>query len=138
MQAEYFTLEELKQQYEDLVRAYQENKSPPPGTTQDDLKELQLRAQLAEDTFKASFGDRLDQTPGVLALPVDCAVKIMLQWASALLPRNHDDQSTGPQESYDDVVTCSSRIRELTSEFERNDGNGMNRSSPWPFVRKLK
>lgn len=131
-------MDELKKQYEDLLRAYKDNQNPPTGTTREDLEDLKRKAELAEETFRASFGDKLAQTPGLLSFPIELAVATMLQWASTLLPPAQGIHSVGKEEFYNDIAACSSRLRELTSETEVNDRNTSRQTSPWPFVRKLK
>lgn len=138
IQAEYFTIEELKRQYEDLLRAYQENKSPPAHTKQEDLEELERRARLAEETFKASFGVKLQQNPSLLRSSIEYAVTTMLQWASSSLPRDRNVHTNETRETHNDITACSARIRELTSEADDSEMRIANQTSPWPFVRKLK
>ncbi|KAJ4353987.1 uncharacterized protein N0V89_005719 [Didymosphaeria variabile] len=136
VEGEIFSMEELKKQYGEMLRTYQESKSPPEDLRGEELADLQRRAKIARDTFGASFRERLEQRPDLLALPINQAVQTMLQWASQLLPQHSAGQTTRVYETYSDIANCSSRIRELTSEVQTLETQGP--KIPWPFVRKLR
>jgi hypothetical protein len=136
VEAEIFSMDDLKKQYEDMLRVYQQAQSPPAEIQGDELANLRRRAKIAEDTFEASFEGRFKQRPGLLTLPVNQAVETMLQWASQLLPQHRADQTSRISEIYSDIATCSVRIRELTSEVREMETLGP--KIPWPFVRKLR
>lgn len=133
-------MDELKKQFEELLRAYRDYQSLPRnsrGRDEDDeddndRRRLQRTADLARETFRASFRERLEQTPTVLSsMPFEHAVGTMVEWASQLLPRQ------GRQESFSTVEGCSSRLRELTSESDEFLPNGASRTC-WPFIQKLR
>ncbi|RYO81753.1 hypothetical protein DL764_009715 [Monosporascus ibericus] len=136
---DYFPLDELKKQFEELLRAYRDYQSPPRnsrGRDEDDEddnnRRLQRKADLAGETLRASFRERLEQTPTVLSsMPFDHAVETMMEWASQLLPRQ------GGQESFSTLEGCSSRLRELSSESDESLPNGGSRTC-WPFIQKLR
>lgn len=133
IESEYFTIEDLKKQYEELLGAYQQNKNLPPGTSYEDAESLRRKAQLAEDTFKASFGRRPRGLHNILTLQLDVAVEKMLEWALEVLPRSHRTRET-----FDDIARCCSRIQELTSEIATVPGERIDQNCPWPFVRKIR
>ncbi|CAO2651427.1 Nn.00g039970.m01.CDS01 [Neocucurbitaria sp. VM-36] len=137
---DYFSLKELKKQFEELLRAYRDYESLPEnernrnGDDEDDndRKRLQKTAQLAGETFRASFREKLEQKPTVLStMAFKPAVVTMVQWASQLLPPQ------GGQESFNTVEECSSRLRELTSEPHESSPH---EESPtcWPFIQKIR
>jgi hypothetical protein len=137
---DYFTLDDLKIQFEELLRAYRDYQELPRSSRgRDDGEEedsnrrrLQRKADLASETFRASFREKLRQTPTVLSsMPFVRAVQTMMQWASQLIPRQ------GGREVFRTVEGCSSRLRELTSETNDPLHDG---ESPtcWPFIRKLR
>ncbi|RYP01347.1 hypothetical protein DL765_010864 [Monosporascus sp. GIB2] len=136
---DYFPLDELKRQFEELLRAYRDYQSLPRnsgGRVEDDEdghnRRLQRKADLAKETLRASFRERLEQTPTVLfSMPFEHAVETMVEWASQLLPRQ------GGQESFRTVEECSSRLRELSSESGDSLPNGESRTC-WPFIQKLR
>lgn len=133
-------MDELKKQFEELLRAYRDYQSLPRDSTvrdeededDNDRRRLQRKADLARETFRASFRQRLEQTPTVLSsMPFEHAVGTMVEWASQLLPRQ------GEQESFSTLEGCSSRLRELTSESDDSLLNGASRAC-WPFIQKLR
>jgi hypothetical protein len=133
-------LGELKKQFEELLRAYRDYQSLPRnsrGRDEDDeddndRRRLQRKADLARETFRASFRERLEQTPTVLSsMLFEHAVGTMVEWASQLLPQQEG------QESFSTVEGCSSRLRELTSESDDSLPNGVSRAC-WPFIQKLR
>ncbi|KAF2462919.1 uncharacterized protein BDR25DRAFT_298822 [Lindgomyces ingoldianus] len=136
---DYFPLDELKKQFEELLRAYRDYQSLPrnsSGGNEDDENDndrrLQNKADLARETFRASFRDRLEQMPTVLSsMPFENAVGMMVEWASQLLPQQ------GGQESFSTVEGCSARLRELTSESDDSLSNAESRTC-WPFIQKLR
>ncbi|RYO90874.1 hypothetical protein DL766_001625 [Monosporascus sp. MC13-8B] len=140
IQVDYFPLDELKRQFEELLRAYRDYQSLPGnsrGRDEDDeddnnRRRLQRKADLAKGTLRASFKERLEQTPSVLSsMPFEHAVETMVEWASQLLPRQ------GGQESFRTVEGCSARLRELSSESDDSLPNGGSRPC-WPFIQKLR
>lgn len=136
MEAEIFSIEELKKQYEDMLQTYQQSQSLPADLQEQDLAELRRMAEIAKYTFEASFKGRLEHRPDLLALPIDLAVETMLQWASQLLPQHNASPTSRIHETYSDIATCSLRIRELTSEVREMETQGP--KIPWPYVRKLR
>ncbi|KAF2688370.1 hypothetical protein K458DRAFT_414140 [Lentithecium fluviatile CBS 122367] len=140
VKVDYFPLDELKKQFEELLTAYRDYQSLPPrnsrggtenGEDDNDRRTLQRKADLAGQTFRASFRERLEQTPTVLSsMPFGHAVGTMVEWASLLLPQQ------GRQESFSTIEGCSSRLRELTSESDDSLPSGVSRTC-WPFIQKL-
>ena len=133
-------MDELKRQFEELLRAYRDyqlslrnSRGRDEGDeNENDRIRLQRTADLARDTFRASFRERLEQTPTVLSsMPFQHAVRTMVEWTSQLLPPQ------GRQESFSTVTACSSRLRELTSESDDFLPNGVSRTC-WPFIQKLR
>jgi GTPase SAR1 family protein len=137
---DYFTLDELKKQFEELLNAYREHRSPQSNSRDNtgrdenntDRTRSQEKANLAEETFKASFGERLRQDDPILStVPFERAVETMVEWASQLLP-----QEIG-QESFSTMEECSSRLRALVSESDSPLADGQSRAR-WPFIRKMR
>lgn len=133
-------MDELKIQFEELLRAYRDYQLLPRNSrsTEEDEEDesertrLQNKANLARDTFRASFGERLDQMPTVLSsLPFEQAVETMVEWTSQILPRRE------MQESFSTVEGCSTRLRELGSESDGPSPNGASQVY-WPFIHKLR
>jgi hypothetical protein len=137
---DYFSVDELKQQYEELLRAHRDFKLLPKGqsngedsdTTDNDKQRLQKKSALATATFEASFGERLKEMPGILlSTPFEPAIARMVDWASQVLPHQ------AAQNTFSTIEECSSWSRELVSETDRATSNGNVRKS-WPFIQKVR
>ncbi|KAF3031928.1 hypothetical protein E8E12_002110 [Didymella heteroderae] len=90
---EFFTVDELKKQIEELLRAYRDFHSKHGSADyKDDCedsigKALEKKAILAAETFKAMFTEKLANRPDVLSsLDFKHAVCTMVEWVSQLLP----------------------------------------------------
>ncbi|KAJ4310045.1 hypothetical protein N0V94_008631 [Neodidymelliopsis sp. IMI 364377] len=102
------------------------------GKDDDDARELEKKATLAEETFEASFRTRLASMPTLLSsMPFDKAVETLTGWASLLLPRQKG------KETFRTVAACSSRLRELTSETNDSCLSDQGTRTSWPFIQKL-
>ncbi|KAJ4363421.1 hypothetical protein N0V83_009714 [Neocucurbitaria cava] len=133
---DYFPLDELKKQFEELLRAHRDYALLPTNASDDEddneRKILEEKARLASETFRASFRERLEQTPSVLStMPFKRAIETMVEWASHQLP-----QQSG-QESFNTVEGCSSRLRDLTSEPHDFLPYESSRTC-WPFIQKIR
>jgi hypothetical protein len=132
---DYFTPEELKQQYDELLRAYRQNATSATETmSADERDDLQKRADLAINTFRASFRRRLNENPSILlSTPLGDALDSMMTWVSQILAQQggnrRDSQS---RETFRNAEQCSSRLKALTSEADEAG------PSFWPFIRKIK
>ncbi|KAH6642927.1 hypothetical protein C7974DRAFT_301862 [Boeremia exigua] len=137
---DYFTLDELRRQFEELLRAYRDYEELPETAkskggnkeAQSVNKVLEKKANLATQTFSAIFKAKLGNEPTVLSTMVfERAINLMVGWAEDLLPRTND------QESFNTDEQCSSRLRELTSESDARATNGATQNQ-WPLIRKLR
>ncbi|KAF2108978.1 hypothetical protein BDV96DRAFT_652220 [Lophiotrema nucula] len=136
IEVDYFTLEELRTQFQQLLRAYREHQSADgSGMTTEERDDLKRRADLAISTFNASFRENLHSTPGVLtALPFDHAIETLMDWTTQILGRPAGaGRGSASRESFENTGECSDRLQLLTSEFEERD-----RACLWPFIRKIK
>ena len=129
----------MSNQVEELLRACRDYQVllADPSQSQDieadeERKSLQSKARIAEDTFKAIFGDELKRFPTVLTtMPFELAMTTMISWISRVLP------GQGGLEKFHDIEALSSRLRELSSKSE----DGPTDPSPrvhWPFIRDLR
>lgn len=138
IQVDYFPLDELKKQFEELLQAYRDyeslyqnpNRRARDDEEDNDRRRSQRKAELAKETFKASFGHRLEQTPTLLSsMTFAHAIHTMLEWASQLVPHERS------RESFDTVDQCSARLRGLTSESD--DASRRRSRTCWPFIHKI-
>ena len=135
--SDYFTLEELRRQFEELLRAYRDYEQLPK-TTKDQIedeesesanKALKKKALLASQTFEAIFKEKIPKHPTLLSsMGFDRSVDMMSDWASEVLPRFEGE------ESFSTIEQCSSRLRELSSDSDESSTE----QPRWPFIRKLR
>jgi hypothetical protein len=120
----------LQEHFEELVKAYQTYKSPPSGTSPEDIQDLKRKSELASSTFRASFGERFDHNPDVLQSST--AMEVLMTWTSEILPLQTENAAKQKEESFNDAQAFSKRLQELTSVTD-----GL-QAELWPFIRKLK
>jgi hypothetical protein len=131
---------ELKKQFEELLRAHRDFQLLPDHqrnihedeVTDKDRLRLLKKAKLALETFTTSFGQRLNEKPGILlSIPFDDAIAMMVEWTSELLP-----QQAG-QNTFGAIEDCSSWLRTLSSEPDSSLPSGTVQAS-WPFILKVR
>jgi hypothetical protein len=134
IEIEYFTMQELRRQFEQLLGAYRQHKFPEsPTMSAADREDLGKNAALAQSTFRASFRNKLDDRPEVLdTLPFSDAIDTMMGWVEQVLPRL-GTQENSLRESFSDTNQCSNRLTVLASETDERD-----QAYSWPLIRKLK
>ncbi|OAP58566.1 hypothetical protein AYL99_07656 [Fonsecaea erecta] len=132
IEVEYFTLDELQDQLTELLQAYRHYHLPESNEKQSDLEE---KAKVAEDTFRAAFrSHRTYNEEFLLDNPEATVLQTLLTWArNSGLPLR-DTPGAGPEiEFFNEAEQCSDRLVEITSE-----PNSSNEASAWPFIRKIK
>lgn len=112
-------MDELKNQIEELLRAYRDFRSMLGDRKNDgegSINEvLEKKALLASQTFESMFEGKLANHPGVLSsLDFEHAVRTMIKWVIELLPQA---ESRG---SYETLEKCSAQLRKLTSASGNN------------------
>jgi hypothetical protein len=136
---DYFSIDELRKQYEELLRAHRDFNLLPKNQRSndesdiaaDDKQQLQKKSMLAIATFEASFGERLKKMPGILlSTPFERAVENMVEWSLQLLPQ-------AEQRSFSTIEECCAWSRELVSETESASSSG-NVQRSWPFIQKVR
>ncbi|QKX56123.1 uncharacterized protein TRUGW13939_03223 [Talaromyces rugulosus] len=134
IEIEYFTMQELRRQFEQLLGAYRQHKFPEsPTMSAADREDLGKNAALAQSTFRASFRNKLDDHPEVLdTLPFSDAIDTMMGWVEQVLP-SLGTQENSLRESFSDINQCSNRLTVLASETDERD-----QAYSWPLIRKLK
>ncbi|KAF1998022.1 hypothetical protein P154DRAFT_440141 [Amniculicola lignicola CBS 123094] len=136
VEVNYFTMEDLKTQFSDLLEALREqNSSDGSSMTQGEVEDLEHRAHLAKDTFRAAF----EHIPNydleeLLSMPFQVALRTLLNWGSGILRRHGTNgQSAQMRETFGNIHDCSSRMRRLTSDIESS-----NEACLWPFIQKIR
>jgi predicted metalloprotease len=132
---EYFTMSELRKQFQELLAAYRQHEMGADSMTAAEREDLAKRAELALDTFQASFRPELEQNPRILLdSSLEDALHTLVVWADKVIPRQlQSDSQSRSRETFGDLQECSERLKMLTSETE-----GASEACRWPFIRKIR
>jgi hypothetical protein len=124
--AELFSVDELKEQVDDLLQAYRRYHDNIDDMEDDgELADCEEGAQVAEDTFRAMFRGRFDDDEDWLR---NRRLSTLQRWARDLRPSRFEGQSTGT------LSDCKALLMRLTSErIGSEEGVAI-----WPYVRKIK
>lgn len=135
LEVEYFTQEELREQFTGLLQSYRSHHQPEPnaaGVTAEDREDLQNNANAASHTFNAAFRDRIGENEG-LRLDDAEALETLMTWAASTGLPVVEGTNMLPRTEFSDPETFSQRLMELTSEpVEPTE------PSKWPFIRKIR
>jgi hypothetical protein len=133
LEVKYFTMDDLKTQFRDLLQAMREHASSNgPDMTPGEVEDLEHRARLAKDTFRAAFSHVPDYSQArLLSQPFQTTLQTLLGWASDILRMSGTNGQS--RESFGRIEECSSRMRRLTSDIE-----GSGEACLWPFIRKIR
>lgn len=132
-------MDDLRQQFEELLTALRDfqllpehhNGSEEDKKTEHERQRLQKKAELAMETFRTSFGERLNDMPGILSsTPFQDAIAKMMEWASQLLPDRAE------RTTFSTIEECSSWLKHVTSLTASCLPNGDVRTC-WPFIQKV-
>ncbi|KEF63679.1 uncharacterized protein A1O9_01657 [Exophiala aquamarina CBS 119918] len=135
---EYFTLDQLRGQFTELLQSYRQyhlRSLHDDGMLEDERRDLEDKAKVAQDTFHAAFRNHLAQNEQFLLDNSEATVlQTMLTWArNSGLPLTESDSADLQREIFSDASSCSDRLTELTSE-----PNSLDEFSVWPFIQKIK
>jgi len=137
LEVEYFTLEELREQFSELLQSYRThhlNESQNTNITADDRRDMHDKAKAAEDTFQAAFRDRLEQDERfLLDNPQENVLQTLLTWAASTGLPVMEGTSMLPRVEFASADMFSDHLMELTSEPVRPS-----EPSKWPFIRKIR
>lgn len=137
LEVEYFTLEELREQFSELLQSYRIHhlhETQDTGMTADDRRDLHDKAKAAEDTFQAAFRDHLEQDERfLLDNPQENVLQTLLTWATSTGLPVVEGTSMLPRVEFARADMFSDHLMELTSEPVRPS-----EPSKWPFIRKIR
>lgn len=142
VRVDYFSLEQLRQQFEELLRAHRDfeesrsrrGRSSGDNTSDHDMGQLEKKSELALETFKACFGEKLRETPGIIStMTFQRAISTMIDWAFTLLPNQAE------QMSFSAIAECSSWLRDISSESRPESHLQSSNARPsWPLIQKIR
>lgn len=142
LEVEYFSRDELREQFSDLLKSYRQYNL---RDLQDDSMSLTERnslkdkAKVAQDTFYSAFRNHLSLNengllPALLEGDERQACQRLLRWTEqSSLPLAGETNNLSRREVFTDSIRCSSRLMELTSEPHSPQA-----ASVWPFIQKIK
>jgi hypothetical protein len=137
LEVEYFTQEELREQFLDHLQSYRNYHSLEPSdieTLADDREVLKIRSDLARDTLWAAFRTQLEQDERfLLENTLEDALLTLLTWAKSTgMPAADKTQMTTRSE-FPDHRSCTEHLAMLTSDPTDTD-----EPAKWPLIRKIK
>jgi hypothetical protein len=128
VEVDLFTMEEIESQLRDMIRSYRAFHQRDDELESEEYEVLESQADLARDTFKAMFRDRLDGDRFLTDEAEDTAVQTLVSWARQLYP-----STLGGRQTKNTLAECSSSLMQLTSEHVSNQT-----PSVWPYIRKIR
>jgi hypothetical protein len=130
---EYFTMDEIKDQLVELLQSYRQYHLH--DMSEDERKDFEEKAKVAQDTFRAAFRNHLIQNEQfLLDGPEETVLETLLTWTrESGSPLMEGAGSIPRREIVADAEQCSRHLMELTSE-----PNSIREPSVWPFIRKIK
>jgi hypothetical protein len=132
---EYFTMGEIKDQLAELLQSYRQYHLHGGDMSEDDRKDFEEKAKVAQDTFRAAFRSYLiENEQFLLDWPEAAALETLLTWTrESGPPLMEGSDGIQRREVVVNVEQCSTRLMELTSE-----PSSIREPSVWPFIRKIK
>ena len=132
---EYFTIKEIKDQFSELLQAYRRYHLRDDSSPEDGGSGFKEKAEVAIDTFRAAFGNRLTQNEQFLINDSEVQVlDTLLSWTrESNAPLTEGTENTLRRYNVPEAEQCSRRLTELTS-----DDDSEREAAVWPFIQKIK
>lgn len=133
VEVEYFTKEELRTYFQELLVVHAIHLLPPADREVDDGDDFKKKAEAASKTLKTMFGNRMDQNPDVLKS--ETAIEDLVNWSVEILSCQKDNAANQLVQKFkdEDEKSFSETLSKLTTQISNTRGENR-----WPFVRKLK
>jgi hypothetical protein len=125
---EWFSIDEIVAQLTELLESYRHYYLHSADMDQQERKDFEERADIAQNTFRAMFKGRLLDEQFLLHSSKETVIGTLRSWAGELGPASGGDREV--QHSLED---CSTRLMMLTSEQNSTQG-----PAKWPYIRKIK
>lgn len=150
---EWFTEGELEEQLSELLVAYRSFHLEGHKMKGDEKKDFKEKAKLAIDTFRAMFGDKLEDDDMLVEQHEEDILETLKFWVQEACPalkragdaEDHgavdigDGNEDDPDEldhlssqAFADAEQCSRHLMRLSSEGDASDVQGL-----WPFIKKI-
>lgn len=137
IEVEYFSLDEMRAQFTELLQSYRQyhlNRQETPQDQQEEEARAE-RAQVAEETLKAAFQAQLQQDAQTLLTQTESVLidKLVAWTAGTVFANEKSDSRAFHVETFALVEECSLRLMRLASNQISS-----NESALWPFIRKIR
>ncbi len=131
-------MDDLRWQFIELLQSYRHyhlRAVKDDEVRREDLRDIEEKAKVAQDTFYAAFRNRLAQNEQLLLdSPEITVLETLVTWArNSGLPLKEVADTELKRETFESASDCSDRLAELTSE-----PNSPSETSAWPFIRKIR
>lgn len=123
-----FTMDELREQLTVMLQSYRHYHLHGGEMEDAERRDMEERANLARDTFRAMFRGRLNDERFLINQPEQDVLETLFGWASRERPSVFITKQSGL--SHD---ACSKALMELASEPPSR-----NRPALWPYIRSTK
>ena len=126
---------EIKDQFTELLQSYRQYHLHRDDMSEDDRKDFEEKAKVAQDTFRAAFRNYpIENEQFLLNVPEAVVLQTLLTWTrESGPPLMEGSDGIQRREVVVNEEQCSRRLMELTSE-----PNSIREPSVWPFIRKIK
>jgi hypothetical protein len=121
-------MDEIVAQLTELLQSYRRYHLRSTGNDPEGSNDFKDQADVAQHTFQAMFGGRLEDELFLTQLPEETVMETLCFWARELVR-----PSTGHREVYASLEDCGKRLQQLTSEQDSTQ-----EPAKWPYIRKVK
>lgn len=138
LETDYFSLDSIEAQFTEMLMNYRSHHflSVKPNRTNaelSELKDLEDRAKIAQDTFRAAFRAMNTFEEQQLLVEQEEIAKETLLRAIRTQHKTLLEEQVSTEETFADLVQCSTRLMQLTS-----DSSQPNILTRWPFIQKIR
>ncbi|KAF4626102.1 hypothetical protein G7Y89_g12058 [Cudoniella acicularis] len=125
---EWFSLDDIAAQLTELLQSYRHYHLHSAEMERQEREDLEDRANVARDTFRAMFRGRLGNEQFLMQSPEAAVMQTLQSWAAEF-----GTSSAGGRETQRTIEDCSALLMRLTSEE-----NSTQEPAKWPYIRKIK
>jgi hypothetical protein len=126
-EVELFTPDEITSQITDLLQAYRHFHFHRDEIDRDEIQDFEKRANVALDTFRAMFRDRLGNGRFLVDREEDFVLATLQAWATERTPLSHRGRQVASS-----LAECSALLMKLTSEQASQE------PAMWPYISKIR
>lgn len=128
MDVEWFSEDEIAAQLSELVQSYRHFHLDGSDLDSQEREDLEDRANLARDTFRAMFRGRLGDEQFLTLSSEPAVIDTLKSWVA-----ESGICSASAREERHTIEECSGLLMRLTSEESSNQ-----QPAKWPFIQKIK